>query len=576
MTRRARIALVIVVVAGALALPAAAWAHAVLVHTTPLPSSLVNRPPPVVLLTYSEAVEPRFAVVSVTNAAGGQQIAGSPRRSTADPKTLVVPLRRLSQGWYLVYWRVVSVDGHPVRGAFTFAVGPNPGPQPQFPVPSTSETAATPRLVAARAIVFLSVMAAIGLFILRIATARPVVRRVSETRLRAVSVAFGIAAVIALIATPVYVVMATAQFALRSVFDFGNVLPLVHDSAFGRGLLDLELTFALFVLAAALALWVDRPERAQRSIAELLSSVGALLAAGATLLIPGLSGHAAQASPRGLSLALDWLHLAAGSIWVGGLLGLLVLWWSLPVARRVAGLMVCVPRFSNTAFVSVLALIGSGVGASLIHVPTLSSLWQTSYGQALLVKIGLLAGALLLAQVNLLRTKPRLAASRDRPELGTGAAALLRRLVSGEILLVAAAVVAAAVLSSLPPPAKALASAGGAIARVGPGSVKKVVTKNGYGIEVRVAPNRAAAPNTFSVRVTKDGQPVRHASVIAGFAALDMEMGTQKYVLPELAPGFYERAAPALVMVGRWAISFEITLPGLQPFTITLVDRTTG
>jgi len=575
-TRRARTALVVVVVAGALALPAAAWAHAVLVHTTPLPSSVVNRPPPVVLLTYSEAVEPRFAVVSVTNAGGRQQIAGSPRRSAADPKTLVVPLRRLAQGWYLVYWRVVSVDGHPVRGAYTFAVGPNPGPQPQFPVPSISETAAIPRLVTARAIVFLSVMAAIGLFILRIATARPVVRRVSETRLRAISVAFGIAAVIALIVTPVYVAMATAQFALRSVFDFGNVLPLMRDSAFGRGLLDLELTFALFVLAAALALWVDRPERAQRSIAELLASMGALLAAGATLLIPGLSGHAAQASPRGLSLALDWLHLVAGSLWLGGLIGLLVLWWSLPAAGRVAGLRVCVPRFSNTAFVSVLVLIGSGVGASLIHVPTFSSLWQTSYGQTLLVKIALLCAALLLAQVNLLRTKPRLAASRDRPELGTGAAGLLRRLVSGEILLVAGAVVAAAVLSSLPPPAKALASAGGAIARVGPGPVQEVVSKNGYRIALGVAPNRVAAPNTFSIRVTKDGKPVRDASVIAGFAALDMEMGTQKYVLPELSPGVYERAAPALVMVGRWAISFEITPPGVQPFTITLVDRATG
>jgi copper transport protein len=575
-TRRTRIALVLVAVAGALALPAAAWAHAVLVRTTPLPSSVVNQPPAVVLLTYSEAVEPRFAVVSVTNAAGQQQIAGSPRRSAADPKTLVVPLRRLSQGWYLVYWRVVSVDGHPVRGAFTFAVGPNPGPAPQFPVPSISETAATPRLVTARAIVFLSVMAAIGLFILRIATARPVVRRVSESRLRAVSVAFGIAAVIALIATPVYVVMATAQFALRSVFDLGNVLPLLRDSAFGRGLLDLELTFALFVLAAGLAIWVDRPERAQRSIAELLASVGALLAAGATLLIPGLSGHAAQASPRGLSLALDGLHLVAGSIWLGGLIGLLVLWWSLPVGRRVAGLMVCVPRFSNTAFVSVLVLIGSGVGAALIHVPTFSSLWQTSYGQALLVKIGLLGAALLLAQVNLLRTRPRLAASRDRPELGTGAAALLRKLVSGEVLLVAGAVVAAAVLSSLPPPAKALASAGSAIARVGPGPVKEVATKNGYRIELRVTPNRAAAPNTFSIRVTKNGEPVRHATVIAGFAMLDMEMGTQKYVLPELSPGLYERAAPALVMVGHWGLSFEITPPGRQPFTITLVDRTTG
>ena len=53
------------------------------------------------------------------------------------------------------------------------------------------------------------------------------------------------------------------------------------------------------------------------------------------------------------------------------------------------------------AVVSVLLLIGSGIGATLIHMPTFASLWQTSYGQALLVKIGLLCAALLLAQVNL-------------------------------------------------------------------------------------------------------------------------------------------------------------------------------
>ena len=62
----------------------------------------------------------------------------------------------VAEGWYLVYWRAISVDGHPVRGAFTFAVGPNPGPAPQFPVPSISETAATPRLLTARWVVFLS------------------------------------------------------------------------------------------------------------------------------------------------------------------------------------------------------------------------------------------------------------------------------------------------------------------------------------------------------------------------------------------------------------------------------------
>jgi copper transport protein len=575
-TRSARIALPFVVAAGALALPAAAGAHAVLVHATPVPSSVVNESPAVVLLKYTERVEPRFAIVSVTDAAGKQQVAGAPRRSAADPDTLVVPLRHLTQGWYLVYWRVVSVDGHPVRGAFTFARGPNPGPAPQFPVPSISETAATPGLVTARAIAFLAGMAAVGLFFFRMAIARPLVRRVRETRLHAVSVAFGCAAVITLVAIPVYVVMATAQFALRSAFALWDVLPLVRDSAFGRDLLDLELTFALFAVAAALALWVDRPERERRSIAELLATGGALLAAAALLLVPGLSGHAAQTAPRGLSVALDWLHLAAGSLWVGGLTGMLVLWRSLPAVRRVAGLVVCVPRFSNAAFVSVLALIGSGVGAAIIHLPTFSSLWQTSYGQALLVKIGLLSAALLLAAGNLLRTKPRLAACGDRPELGPGAATLLRNLVSGETLLVAAAVVAAAVLSSLPPPAKALASAGSASARVGPGPVTEVVNKNGYRIGLRVTPNQAAAPNTFAVELTREGAPVRGATVIAGVAMLDMEMGRQSEALPERSPGVYARSSPALVMVGHWGLSFEITPPGKQPFTVLLLDRTTG
>jgi copper transport protein len=370
--------------------------------------------------------------------------------------------------------------------------------------------------------------------------------------------------------------MATAQFALRSTFDLGALFPLLRDSAFGRGFLDLELVFALFVVAAGIAIWIDRPDREQRSIAELLSVLGALAAAAAALLVPGLSGHAAQTSPRGATLLFDWLHLSAGSIWVGGLIGLVVLWRSFPSARRVAGLVVAVPRFSNTAFVSVLTLIGSGIGAAVIHLPTFASLWQTSYGQALLVKIGLLSAAMLLAAVNLLRTRPRLLAHRDRPELGPGAAVLLRRLVAGEVLLVVSAVVAAAVLSSLPPPAKALASVGGAVARVGPGPVLETVNKNGYRLQLRVNPNRATVPNSFSLRITRGGSPVRGAEVVSGFTMLDMEMGSQSYALVEASPGIYSRSVPALVMVGHWGLSFDITPPGRSPFTVLFVDRANG
>jgi copper transport protein len=576
MTARGRTVVVLFVAVTALALPALAWAHAALLRTSPSASRIVSSPPARVLLTFSEAVEPRFAVISVTDAAGKQETSDSPSRSTADPTTLVVPLRHIPQGWYLVYWRAVSVDGHPVRGAFTFAVGPNPGPAPQFNIPSISETAATPRLVAARFVVFLAVMAAIGLFLLRIAIARPVVRRVRGTRLRVVSIAFGVAAVVGLAAIPVYVVLATAQFALRSAFDLGAVVPLLRSSAFGRSYLDLELAFALFVVAAGLAIWVDRPERERRSVVELLAVTGALAAAGATLVIPSISGHAGQTSPRGAAVAFDWFHLAAGSLWVGGLIGLIVLWRSFLAAQRVAGLVVCVPRFSNAAFVSVLVLIGGGTGGAVLHLPTFASFWETSYGQTLIVKIGLLAGAMLLAGVNLLRTKPRLAACRERPELGPGAATLLRRLLAGEVLLVAGAVLGSAVLTSLAPPAKALATAGKASARVGPGPVTEVVDKNGYRLEFHVSPNRAVVPNSFAVRITRGGRPVRGADVTTTFAMLDMEMGEQAKNLPETSPGVYERSTPALVMVGHWGLSFEIAPPGAQPFTVVLVDRATG
>lgn len=558
-------------IAAALAVPAAAWAHAALLKTIPAASVIVNTPPTKVSLVYSEAVEPRFAIVSVTDSQAKQLAAGPARRSAAHPDQLDVPVKHLAEGWYLVVWRVISVDGHPVRGAFTFAVGPNPGPAPQFVIPTLSETAATPTLVAARWVVFLSILAAIGLFVLRIATARPLIVRVAGTRLRSISIAFWIAVAIAFVATPVYVLLATAQFALRSFWSFAALVPLMRVSAFGRGYLDLELVLALFAIAAGVALWLDRPDRERRSVAALLALAGALLAAGALLIVPGASGHAAQTSPRTLSLALDWLHLAAGAVWIGGLIGVLVLWRSLAVSQRVAGLRVCVPRFSNTAFVSVLALLGTGVGASIVRLPTLASLWQTSYGQAILVKSALLLCAMLLGAVNLQRTKPQLATPT-----GASAAVLLRRIVSGEVVLVAGAVLAASVLSSLPPPPKALAGLGKPSGHTGPGPVTSVVDKNGYRLEFHVTPNRAAAQNIFAVRISKAGAPVRGAGVVATFTMLDMEMPAQSLQLSESLPGLYEHAAPVLVMVGHWGLSFEVRPRAGAQFMVLLIDRANG
>ena len=476
----------------------------------------------------------------------------------------------MPEGWYLVFWRVISADGHPVRGAFTFAVGPNPGPPPQFRVPSLSETATTTRLLVSRWLVFLSVLSALGLFVLRALIARPVARVVRGTSLRALNIALAVAIGVALVAIPVYVLLATAEFTLRSVWDLGAIVPVARDSGFGRDFLDLELVLVLFAVAAAGALLVDRPEREHRSVVELLATPAALAAGLAALLLPALAGHAGQKSPRGLSLPLDLAHLGAVAVWLGGLIGLVVLWLSVGRAARSAVLAYVVPRFSKVAFCSVLLLIGTGIGQSLLELPTLASLWQTSYGQALLWKIGLLAAALVLAGVNLARTKPRLQAGDPSAPL------LLRRLVQGEIVFVAAALFAAAVLSSLAPPSSALAKIQDVAARVGPGPVATTVSKSPYKVQVRVTPNRAAVSNAFSLKLTRDGKPVPGAGVITKFDMLDMEMGEQSYRLREQRPGVFSKSAPALVMVGHWGLQFEVTPPGGKPFVVTLLDKASG
>jgi copper transport protein len=559
------------------ATPAAASAHAYLTHTSPLPNAILASSPRRVALTYDEAVEPRFAIISVSDAAGHQLTTAPVSRLPSNPDTLFVPLKpHLPRGWYLIYWRAISVDGHPVQGAYTFAVGPEPGPPPQFAIPNISETATTPNLLAARWIMFLSVMVSIGLFAFRMLIARPLMARVEGTNLRPVTIAFCVMAAVGVIAIPTYLDIATSIDSLRSPFAVGELVPLFRVTAFGRAYVDMEICYVLFVAAAGLALWVDRPLRRQRSIAELLSVTGALVGASAVLLVPGLAGHAAQTAPRGLSLLLDWCHLISGSIWLGGLVGLLVVWATLPAGRRVAGLGVCVPRFSNVALASVLVLLATGVGATIIHIPILAALWQTSYGVAILVKIGLLSAAMLLGAVNLLRSKPRLVAATAQPGLGEPAARLLRRTVSGEVILASSAVLAAAILSSLAPPSSALAQLDSALATVGPSRVASTVTHNGYTFRVLVNPNKVAQENSFALQITKHGQPVTGADVTLTFEMLDMQMQNQEYQMKEIRPGVYSHSAPALVMTGRWGLAFNITPRGGSPFTAFIVDHAAG
>ena len=494
----------------ALAVPALAQGHATLLATQPQASGVLSQPPTQVRLTYSERIEPRFAVISVTDAGGNQEIAGSPARAADDENSIFVPVKALSQGWYLVWWRVISADGHPVRGAFTFAVGPSPGPPPQFVIPSLGESAATPSLVGSRWVLLLAMLGAIGLLAFRGVIARPLqVTGGNERALQGVTTAAAVALGVALVAAPVYLLLATAEFSLRPWSDIGEVVPLVRDSGFGRAFSDLWIVLGLLAVAAGAALALDRPGRKRRSAEALLAGTRRGRVCRGRARLPGPCGPPVDDQPR-RSHARARLGASGRSVDLdrrarrparprgddaGG--------------KRFEVLAVVVPRFSRAAMGSVAVLLATGIIASIVHLPTLSSLWETSYGQALIAKSILLVCALVLGAVNTLRSRPRLVAAAQRRDqaLGDNAAGLLRRLVLGEVALLAGAVVAASILTSIAPPSQALARAGKTDGKVGP---------RGRGSHVHA--RRRAHPGRRAAQPRRDRQRLLAASAARGQA----------------------------------------------------------
>ena len=101
---------------------APAAAHAFLDHALPAVGSTVHESPPGVRLWFTEALEPAFSRVHVTDASGKAVDAGDSHVDASDPTIVTASLPKLAPGTYRVTWRVVSVDTHVTEGDFTFDV----------------------------------------------------------------------------------------------------------------------------------------------------------------------------------------------------------------------------------------------------------------------------------------------------------------------------------------------------------------------------------------------------------------------------------------------------------------------
>ena len=110
--------------AAVLASSAAALAHAFLDHASPAVGSTTHGSPPEVRIWLTEAIEPAFSTIEVTDASGKRVDTGNASVDPKDQKQLMVSLPVLPPGTYKVTWRVTSVDTHRTSGHFTFKVEP--------------------------------------------------------------------------------------------------------------------------------------------------------------------------------------------------------------------------------------------------------------------------------------------------------------------------------------------------------------------------------------------------------------------------------------------------------------------
>lgn len=102
----------------------AALAHDELVSSVPADGDELPTSPAAVTLTFGEPVSADFSQVVVTGPDAAAWQVGSP---SVDGATLTQPLTESAPaGTYEVAWRVVSTDGHPVSGVFSYVVAGNP------------------------------------------------------------------------------------------------------------------------------------------------------------------------------------------------------------------------------------------------------------------------------------------------------------------------------------------------------------------------------------------------------------------------------------------------------------------
>lgn len=572
---------------------APAFAHAVLLQTLPGEGAVLTTAPTSVSLRYNEQVTVSPGSVRVFDTKGNRVDAGVISTSGDTVQADVRP--HLPDGAYVVTWRVISADTHPVEGAFTFQVG--------IAANATSPTVTglaqtllhnqqSDQTVGVVYGVLRGLLyAGVALFVGAVAFA--VFIWPDARGLRRTAHLLWTGWIVTAVAT-------VAEVFIQGIYGAGLKLDALFHTELIRGVLGTEFGHMSILRLALIVATIPLLRRLLRNPAAHPLPVWAqpitVVLAVAMALTFALSGHAHTGDYTPLAITGDLFHVNAMAVWLGGLA---VLAYAVFPKRRVQELRDVVPRFSRVAMGCVAALIISGSFQSWRQVRSLHALETTTYGRTLLVKLFLVLilivfGALSRQIVGYLFPAPAPeshearvpvvagGADDDTPSLGRSAdpdldedseidedyeLRRLKRSVIAELVLAIAVIVVTALLVNAAPAKVAAAQRAGGAAGV-------TLKSQQVWVDITISPGVAAASNDVHVTaILPSGAPTSLKSLTATIDYPSRHIAPLTIPLRLLGPGHYLSPGFTIPFPGNWRVTAhaqidqftEITLAGVVP-----------
>lgn len=524
---------------------APASAHAGLVSTDPARGAVVPEAPDRVTLTFSETVGLIPGKIQVLAPDGSRADRGQP---TITDNTVTVGLRSGgARGTYLLSYRVISADSHPVAGTVMYSVGAPSTP----PTATTSTTEWAPAvrgpIQVAKFLGWAGLVLIIGpVLVLALLWPQRLSRR-GPARLVWTGLGLVTASTLAGLWLQAPYTLGTA------IFDIGfGDLRDVLGSTFGTVLLvRLGVLCAAAVLLRPLLLGSGGESKVDLA---LLGVLGV-----AALATWPLTGHPSASPVAGVSVVVDTVHLAAMAVWLGGLVMLMA--FLLPQANE-RELGAILPIWSRWAAAAVGALVLAGTTQALIEVGSFSGLWNTGYGQLMMVKVGLVAAVLAVAAYS------RRLVRRRAPEDTTHTPRTLRRSVVVELGITALVLgVTAALVQNAPARSVQAAAAGESDV-----PVVQTLTAKGVSLQADVFPATVGNNSLHLYAYAPDGKPLPVVEWVATAALpakniepIDVPLLriTDNHVIGDIA----------LPAAGDWTFRFTLRTSEIDQSTVSMTVK---